>query len=160
MSGRIPVSREGYEEIKRQVAELQVKQLDASRAVGDAAEKGDLSENAEFDAAKEELGRVQGKLQEMKERLGRAQIVDSSKIDESLVQFGAKVTVVELDEDGDEGDEEVFQLVGQGEVNVALNKILSTSPMGQALLRKSVGDTAEFDAPGGALRFKVTGIDY
>ena len=120
MGERVPVSAEGYEELKRKVSELERKQFEASRAVGTAAEKGDLSENAEFEAAKENLGLVQGKLMETRERLQRAVVIDSSKAPSDMVAFGAKVTVVELDADGEAGDED------------------------GALAVKSVGDAARF----------------
>jgi len=160
MGERVPVSAEGYEELKRQVSELERKQLDASRAVGTAAEKGDLSENAEFEAAKENLGLVQGKLMDTKERLQRAVVIDISKAPSDMVAFGAKVTVVELGANGEAGDEEVFHLVGPGEADVLASKILSTSPIGQGLLRKKVGDEIAVDVPQGKLRFRVLAIEY
>ena len=156
MGDRVPVSREGHEELKRQVAELEAKQLEASRAVGRAAEMGDLSENAEFEAAKEHLGMVQNRLTEAKERLNRAQVVDTSRAPADMVAFGASVTVVDLDTD----EEEVFHLVGQGEADVFANKILTTSPIGQAMLRKKVGDEIEVDVPQGKLRLRILGIEY
>ena len=156
MGERVPVSREGYEELQRLVEELERKRLAASRAVGEAASKGDLSENAEFDNAKEELGRVQGRLIEMKGRLDRAQIIDTSRAPADMVAFGAKVAVRDLDT----GEAEVFELVGQGEVDVFKNRILSTSPMGQALMRRKVGDEISVKVPKGTLRFRVEGIEY
>jgi transcription elongation factor GreA len=160
MGERVPVSAEGYEALKRQVAELERKQFEASQAVGAAAEKGDLTENAEFEAAKENLGLVQAKLSETKERLQRAVVIDPSKAPADMVAFGAKVTVIEIGPDGSEDEEEVFQLVGPGEADVMSNKILSTSPIGQALLRRKVGDEVEADVPAGKLRFRVVGIEY
>jgi len=160
MTDRVPVSADGYEKLKRLVGELEVKQLAASKAVGAAAEKGDLTENAEFEAAKENLGLIQGQLSEAKERLQRAAVIDSSKAPADMVAFGARVTVVELDADGDELDEEVFHLVGPGEADVLANKILTTSPVGQGLLRRKVGDEIEVDVPQGSLRFRVLKIEY
>ncbi len=152
---RIPMSKPGYEKKK---AELdQMKNVDMPKIAEQIAEArafGDLSENAEYDAAREAQGMLQAKIDHLQEMLARALIVDKSTLPTDRVVFGSKVKVLDLDLN----DEEDFILVGPGEEDYDQNKILSTSPIGSALVGKSIGDVVEVPIPKGSLKLKVTAI--
>src|SRR5262249_52533224 len=137
---RIPMTREGYEKLKADLDQMQNADMIAvTKRVAAARDMGDLSENAEYHAAREDQGLLQARINELKARLSRAHIIDRSSMPTGSVVFGAKVKVKDLDFD----DEELFELVGPGEDDPDNNKILTTSPIGQGLLGKRVGETAE-----------------
>ena len=152
---RIPMTREGYDKL---CAELDRKQnaemIEVTKRMATARAMGDLSENAEYHAAREDQGMLQAKIDHLRDKLNRAFIIDKSSLPTDVVAFGAKVTVVDLDGN----DEEVFHLVGPGEEDYNENKILTSSPIGQGLIGKKVGDVAEVQAPMGMLRFKIKAI--
>jgi transcription elongation factor GreA len=124
--------------------------------VASARDMGDLSENAEYHAAREDQGMLQARINELKDRLSRAYIIDRSKLPEGTVVFGARVRVKDLDYD----EVEEFQLVGPGEDDPDNNRILTTSPIGQGLLGKKVGDRAEIPVPKGKLHFEILEISF
>ena len=152
----IPVTAAGKQKMQAEVAELESRVPVIRKAIEEAREKGDLKENAEYHAAREELGMLQGKIADIKSRLAQAVIVDESQIDHSIVGFGA---TVELEDLGD-GSVDDWELVGQGEDDPLENKILTTSPMGLALIGAKVGDEVSVAAPAGELKFKVNKISY
>lgn len=152
---RIPMTREGYEKLKAELDHMQgVQMIEVTKRVATAREMGDLSENAEYHAAREDQGLLQAKINELKSRLSLASIVDRSAMPTDSVAFGAKVKVHDLTHD----DEEEYELVGPGEDDPFNNKILTTSPIGQGLLGKKVGETAEIQAPKGTMKFKILAI--
>jgi len=149
---RIPMSREGYERLKAQLDTM--KNEDMSRIAEQIAEArgyGDLSENAEFDAAVEAQGILQARINELQDKLGRAMIVDRSSQPTDRVVFGSRVTVLDLDLN----EEEDFVLVGPGDEDYDNNKILLTSPIGQGLVGKQLGDEVEVPIPAGTLRLRI-----
>lgn len=152
----IPVTSAGKQKLKDDLAELEamVPQLQAD--IAEAREKGDLKENAEYHAAREKLGFTKASIADLQHRLSRSVVVDESMIDTSTVAFGATVDL----EDLDDGTIEEWHLVGEGEDDVMENKILTTSPMGQALIGNSVGDEITVEAPMGELRYKIKDIRY
>ncbi|WP_165218954.1 transcription elongation factor GreA [Aquisphaera insulae] len=154
-SDRIPMSKEGYE---KQLALLnRMKNDDMPRIAEQIAQArgyGDLSENAEFDAAVEAQGMLQAKINDLQEKLGRAFIVDKTTLPTDRVVFGSKVKVLDLDLD----EEEDFILVGPGDEDYDQNKILLTSPIGQGLVGKKVGDQVEVPIPSGTLKLKIVEI--
>jgi transcription elongation factor GreA len=153
---RIPMTREGFDKLKAELDYMQgVQMIEVTKRVAAARDMGDLSENAEYHAAREDQGILQAKINELKSRLSRASIVDRSAMPTDSVAFGAKVTIKDLDFD----DVEVYELVGPGEDDPHNNKILTTSPIGQGLLGKRVGETAEIQAPKGTMRFKILAIN-
>lgn len=158
MSGeRIPITREGYEKRKAELDQLtNVEMPDVAARIAAARELGDLRENAEYHAAREAQGMLQAKIDYLQDQLSRAFIIDTNDLPKDQVAFGAVVRVRDLDLD----DEEVFHIVGPGEDDIANNKILTSSPMGQALVGKKVGEVAEFRAPMGTVRFEVKEISY
>jgi len=153
---RIPMTREGYEKLKADLNQMQnADMIEVTKRVATAREMGDLSENAEYHAAREDQGILQARINDLKSRLSQAHIVDRSAMPTDSVAFGAKVKVKDLEFD----DEEVFELVGPGEDDPDNNKILTTSPIGQGLLGKRVGETAEIQVPKGTIRFQILGIN-
>ncbi|MFL5330657.1 MAG: transcription elongation factor GreA [Gemmataceae bacterium] len=152
---RIPITREGYEKLKAELDQMQHSDmLEVTKRVATARAMGDLSENAEYHAAREDQGMLQARINELKSKLSRAHIIDRSQLPTDSVVFGSKVKVLDIDFD----DEEEFVLVGPGEDDPDNNKILTTSPIGQGLIGLKVGETAEIDVPKGKLRFKVLEI--
>ena len=152
---RIPMSKEGYEKLKAQLDKLKNEDMPRiAEQMAQARGEGDLSENAEFDAAVENQGMLQARINELQNELARAMIVDRSNLPTDRVVFGAKVRVLDLDLE----EEEDFILVGPGEEDYDQNKILLTSPIGQGLVGKKVGETVEVPIPRGTLRLKIVDI--
>jgi transcription elongation factor GreA len=152
---RIPMTREGYDKLKIELDRLRgVEMLEITKRVATAREMGDLSENAEYHAAREDQGMLQAKINELKDRLSRAYIVDKTILPSDSVAFGSRVRVKDLDFD----EEETFELVGPGDEDYDKNRILISSPIGKGLVGKKVGETAEIAVPKGKLRFEVLEI--
>ena len=152
----VPMTREGLDKITRELEELEARRPKVLLQIKEAREKGDLSENAEYHAAREDLSMLESRIREMKDKISRAVVVDKSKIGGNQIVFGATVKLLSLSDN----EEEEYTLVGEGENDPLNNKILTTSPMGQALLTKKVGDKVEVPTPKGSLKFKVLKIQY
>lgn len=154
---RIPMTREGYDKLKADLDRMQNKEMiEVARRIATAREMGDLSENAEYHAAREDQGMLQARVDALRDKLSRAVFIEKGDLPTDTVVFGATVTVKDLELD----EEEVFILVGPGEEDYAKNRILTTSPIGQGLLGKKIGEEAEISVPMGKLRFKVTKIAF
>ena len=152
---RIPMTREGYEKKKADLYRMEnVEMIEVTHRVATAREMGDLSENAEYHAAREDQGMLQARIDRAKDRLARAVIVDPSVLPSGTVVFGARVRIKDLNS----GEEEELQLVGPGDEDYENNKILTTSPRGRGLLGKKVGDVAEITVPRGVLRYEIIDI--
>jgi len=152
----IPVTIEGKRKLQAELEELQSRVPVIAKLIEEAREKGDLRENAEYHAAREDMGMINARISELKSKVARAVVVDESMIDTSRVAFGATVKLQDLK---DKSVEE-WQLVGEGEDDALENKILTSSPMGNALLGKAVGETIVVKAPVGDLKFKIQQISY
>jgi transcription elongation factor GreA len=153
---RIPMTREGYEKKKAELDRLQGHEMtEISKRVATARELGDLSENAEYHAAREDQGMLQAKINLLKDQLARALIVDPDTVSTDVVQFGSRVTVMDLDID----EEEVYELVGPGQDNPEKNRILTSSPIAQGLMGKKKGAKVEIPVPRGTIRFKILKIE-
>ncbi len=152
----IPMTQEGLNKLKAELAAMEERRPQILIAIREAREKGDLSENAEYHAAREELSIAETRIAHLKFKIGDASLVDASKIGGDSIVFGATVKLKSLDD----GEEEEFTLVGEGEADPFENRILTTSPMGQALLTHKVGDRIEVPAPKGKLHFKVIAIRF
>jgi transcription elongation factor GreA len=151
------MTQDAYNKRMEEVEELEnVVMPQIAEDIALARAEGDLKENAEYHAQREKQGMMQAKINEIKGRLSRAQIVDTSQINTEEIAFGAKVTVVDTDID----DEEIITLVGDGDEDYDSGKYLITSPIGRGLLGKKVGDVADIDVPKGKLQFKVVKIEY
>jgi transcription elongation factor GreA len=155
MDDRIPITREGYDKKKAELDRMEsTDMIEITKRVAEARSMGDLSENAEYHAAREDQGMLQARINQLKDELARAYLVDPETLPKDLVVFGSRVKVKDLDLD----EEEWFQLVGPGQEDYDNNKILSTSPIATGLLGKRIGEVAEVEAPIGIIRFKVLEI--
>jgi transcription elongation factor GreA len=156
MADRVPVSREGYQRLEERLKRM--KEVDRPRlekALGDAREKGDLAENAEFDTAREELWIIDRKIAELEQTIATAYIVDTSKLPKGQVAFGCRVKV----KDRETGDLDVFELVGEGEADPSNNRISCTSPLAQGLMGGKAGDVLQVRTPGGLLTLEVLAVE-
>jgi transcription elongation factor GreA len=152
---RIPMSKEGYEKKKAQLDWYKNEEMPRiAEQIAQARGFGDLSENAEFDAAVEAQGMLQARINDLQNMLGQAYIVEKSSLPSDRVVFGSKVRVLDLSIN----EEEDFILVGPGEEDYDQNKILLTSPIGQGLIGKKVGERVDVQIPRGVLKLKIVEI--
>ena len=157
MMDSVPMTREGYNKIKTEIERLENEELpQIVDKIAAARAEGDLKENAEYHAQRENQGLMMAKINELKDKLARASIIDRSQLPKDEVVFGCTVTV----EDLAYGDEEEFTLVGAGEEDYDSGRILVTSPFGQGLIGKKKGETAEIEVPAGKLKFKILKIEF
>lgn len=154
---KIPMTTGGHaaleEELKQRTS---VERPRIISAIAEARAHGDLSENAEYHAAKEQQSLNEGRIAELEDKLSRAEIIDVTKLSGSKVKFGATVTIV--DEDTDE--EKKYQIVGDLEADVKSGKISISSPIARALIGKEEGDSIEVTAPGGAKGYEILAVNY
>lgn len=156
-SDRIPMTREGFEKKKAELERMKTQDMvEITKRVAAARELGDLSENAEYHAAREDQGILQARIRNLEDELARAYIVDPSSLPKDTVVFGSRVRVRDLDLD----EEEVYELVGPGSENLDEGKILTTSPIGQGLLGRKKGETVEIQVPRGVIRFEILDINF
>jgi len=125
-------------------------------AIAVAREHGDLKENAEYHAAKEKQGFIEGRIQELESKLTLAMIIDVAKLGGDTVKFGATVSIVNEDTDA----ESTYQIVGEDEASIKNKKISITAPLARAMISKEVGDVFEVQAPGGSKSYEILGIAY
>ncbi len=125
-------------------------------AIAEAREHGDLSENAEYHAAKEKQSFIEGRVAELEDKLARAEVIDVSKLKGEKIVFGATVTLI----DADTEKEATYRIVGEDEADIAKGKVSNTSPIARALIGKSVGDEAEVAAPGGARVYEISSVEF
>jgi len=152
----VPMTRDGYDKKKAELNHLMgVEMIAVTTRVASARDLGDLSENAEYHAAREDQGLLQAKINMLKDQLARAVILETANLPRDTVTFGSRVTIKDMDSK----DEEVFELVGPGQEDADKNRILSSSPIGQGLLGKKIGDIAEIAVPVGMIHFKVIKIE-
>ncbi len=155
MSDVMYVSKESFEKIKAELHQMKsVERPAASRAIAEAREKGDLKENAEYDAAKEAQGMLEAKIKLLESQIATARIVDASEIDTSKVSILTKVTITNTATK----KTVTYHLVGEKEADLKAGKISVTSPIGKGLLGKKKGETAEVQTPNGIMKFKVENI--
>ena len=154
----VPITKEGLEKLKAEFTDLENRRPKLLAAVKEAREKGDLRENAEYHAAREDLAMMEGRILELKGKIGNAEVIDASKMaaDGNTVVFGSTVKVLNMTDK----EEEEFTLVGEGEADPFANRILTTSPMGRSLLTKKVGDIVEVPVPKGTMKVKVLEIRF
>ncbi|MDW8273946.1 MAG: transcription elongation factor GreA [Chitinophagales bacterium] len=149
------MTKEGYEALEKEVKYLStVRRKEVANAIAEAREKGDLSENAEYHAAKEEQSHLEAKIAELENKLANARIIDESKVDTSKVGILSKVEVLNRKLN----KKMTFTIVSEAEANLKENKISSTSPIGAALMGKKVGDVAKAQTPAGLVEFEVLNI--
>ncbi len=154
---KIPMTVAGHRALDEELKRLKsVERPAVIAAISEAREHGDLSENAEYHAAKERQGWIEGRVQELEDKLARAQVIDIAKMSGDQVKFGATVTV--LDEDTEE--EATYQIVGDDEADVKSGKISISSPIARSLINKEVGDVAEVNAPGGLKSYEIMAVKW
>lgn len=154
---RIPMTAGGYKALEDEITHLKsVERPEVIKAIAEARAHGDLSENAEYHAAKERQAFIEGRVIELEDMIGRADVIDVSKLSGETVKFGATVTLV--DEDTDE--ERKYQIVGDMEADAKKGRISISSPIARALIGKSVGDTVEVSAPGGARSYEILKVGF
>jgi transcription elongation factor GreA len=154
---RIPMTADGFNALHAELKNLKsVERPSIIAQIAEARGHGDLSENAEYHAAKEKQSLIEGRVLELEDKLSRADVIDTSRLKGNTVKFGATVTLT--DEDTEETF--VYKIVGEDEANVAKGKISITSPIARAMIGKEEGDTAEVSAPGGAKSFEIVSIGW
>ncbi len=154
---KFPLNKQGLLALEEELKNLKgVERPNIIAAIAEARSHGDLSENAEYSAAKEKQSFIEGRIQDLEAVLSRAQVIDVSGTKSDVIRFGA--TVLVADEDTD--DEKRYQIVGDYEADIEKNKISLSSPLAKALIGKEVGDTAEYVAPGGKKSFEILEIKY
>ena len=154
----IPLTRRGAEKLKDELHRLKTVERHAViQAISEARAQGDLSENAEYEAAKDKQGFIEGRILELESKLAAAQVIDPSTLDAGgRVVFGATVDL----EDEDSGAKVSYQIVGDDEADLKLGLISISSPIARALIGKESGDVAEVQAPGGVKRWEVVDVRY
>ena len=154
---KIPMTRAGYDQLDEELRQLRAVERPAViRAIAEAREHGDLSENAEYHAAKEEQSHNEGRIAEIEDKLARADIIDISKLSGDTIKFGATVTLI--DEDTDK--KAVWQIVGEAEADLERGLLNMRSPLARALIGKKKGTTVEVMAPGGAKAYEITKVEW
>jgi transcription elongation factor GreA len=155
---KIPITVRGFEKLRAELQELKGVQRPAIiTAIAEARSHGDLSENAEYAAAKERQSFIEGRIAELERKLGNAQVIDPALLDaDGRCVFGATVEL----EDLESGDVVNYQIVGDDEADIKDGKISISSPMARALIGKSSGDVAEVQAPGGVREYEILGVRY
>lgn len=154
---RIPMTPEGYEQLKQKLDKLKNVEIPRlEKALGDAREMGDISENAEFDSARDEIWRTEQMIGELEDRLARAQIITADEVPTDTIAIGALVTAMDLDT---KRKEEIL-LVGEGETRKEFDCVSVVSPLGQAFIGKKSGEVAELQAPRGLIRYRVVSFKY
>ncbi len=154
----LPITKRGAEALKAELHRLKtIERPTVINAISEARAQGDLSENAEYDAAKDKQAFVEGRIQELEGKLSAAQIIDPAALDAGgRVVFGATVEL----EDESSGDKVTYQIVGEDEADIKLGRLNINSPIARALISKEEGDVAEFQAPGGLRRYEVVSVSY
>ncbi|NBU43830.1 MAG: transcription elongation factor GreA [Betaproteobacteria bacterium] len=154
----LPITLRGAEKLKEELHRLKTIERPAViNAIAEARAQGDLSENAEYDAAKDRQGFIEGRIQEIESKLSMAQVIDPSSVNAGgKVVFGATVEL----EDEATGDAVTYQIVGEDEADLKLGLINVSSPIARALIGKEEGDVAEVQAPGGVRRYEIVAVSY
>lgn len=154
---KVPMTAGGYERLQEELKNLKsVDRPAIIQAIASAREHGDLSENAEYHAARERQSFIEGRIGELEDKISRAQIIDVSKLDGKTVKFGATVTIA--DEETDE--ESTYQIVGELEADIAAGRLSITSPLARALIGKTVGDSVEVTTPRGSKDYEVVKVKF
>jgi len=154
---RIPMTAAGYRALEDEINHLKnVERHEIIKAIAEARAHGDLSENAEYHAAKERQSFIEGRVLELEDQLGRADVIDVSKMSGTTVKFGATVTM----EDEDTGETKKYQIVGDVESDARHGRISLSSPIARALIGKGKGDTVEVSTPGGARSYEILKVEF
>jgi transcription elongation factor GreA len=154
---KVPMTAGGYTALDEELKRLKtLERPSVIAAISEARAHGDLSENAEYHAAKERQGWIEGRIAEIEDKIARAQIIDVSKLSGTQVKFGATVTVV----DEDTEDEGRYQIVGEHEADVKQGRISLSSPLSRAMIGKEVGEVVEVNTPGGVKAYEILKVEW
>jgi transcription elongation factor GreA len=154
---KVPMTAEGYHALDEELKRLKTVERPAViAAIGEARLHGDLSENAEYHAAKDRQGWIEGQIAEIEDKMARAQVIDVSKLSGKQVKFGATVSVI--DEDTEEKAR--YQIVGEHEADVKRGRVSITSPIARAMIGKESGETVEVNTPGGVKAYEITKVEW
>ncbi len=154
---KFPLTRKGFLRLEQELKNLKgIERPNIIAAIAEARSHGDLSENAEYSAAKEKQSFIEGRIQELEAVVSRAQVIDPSEVGGDVIRFGATVAIVDVDTD----KENKYQIVGDYEADINENRISLSSPLAKALIGKEVGDEVEYMAPGGKKTFEILEISY
>jgi transcription elongation factor GreA len=157
MEKKIPMTQQGYNKLEDELRHLKsVERPTVIKAIADAREHGDLSENAEYHAARERQGFIEGRISELEDKTSRADIIDPSKISGDQVKFGATVTLL----DEDTGETVTYQVVGSDESDIKQGFLSITSPLARAIIGKSVSDSIEVITPNGSKAYSIKKIEF
>jgi len=154
---KIPMTAEGLAELENELRRLRNEERPAIiKAIAAAREHGDLSENAEYHAARERQSFVEGRLAELADIIARADVIDTSRLSGDTVRFGATVSLVDIDTE----DEFTYRIVGAHEANIASGRLSITAPIARAIIGKSIGDVVEVRAPGGVKSYEIVRVAF
>lgn len=157
MSDSIPVTAVGYARLQEELKNLvRVERPKVVQDIAEARSHGDLSENAEYDAAKDKQGFVEGRIKELNDKIARAQVINPADIVSEKIVFGAKVTLIDVDTDA----EVTYQIVGEDEAEIKDGKISITSPVGRALIGHRLDEEVSINVPSGVRVYEITAIEY
>jgi len=157
MADKVPMTKFGFDRLEEELRNLKsVERPAVVKAIAAAREHGDLSENAEYSAARERQSFIEGRIQELEYKISHADVIDVTKLDGKDVKFGATVTL--LDDDTD--DKVVYQIVGEDEADIKAGLLSITSPLARALIGKSVKDTVEVNTPKGGKSYEIEKVMY
>jgi transcription elongation factor GreA len=154
---KVPMTAEGYRSLDEELRRLKsVERPAVIAAISEARSHGDLSENAEYHAAKERQGWIEGRIAEIEDKISRAQVIDVSKLSGNQVKFGATVTVI----DEDTEDEARYQVVGEHEADVKKGRLSLTSPLARGMIGKTSGDVVEVITPTGVKAYEILKVEW
>ncbi|MEQ8966204.1 MAG: transcription elongation factor GreA [Azospirillaceae bacterium] len=154
---KVPMTASGFQRLQEELKHLKsVARPEVIKAIAEAREHGDLSENAEYHAARERQSFIEGRVMELEDKISRAEVIDVSKLSGESVKFGATVTLA--DEDTDE--ETTYQIVGQDESDVKEGRLSITAPIARSLIGKQVGDSVEVTTPNGSKSYEIVSVKY
>lgn len=154
---KIPMTPDGYARLEAELKHLKaVERPSVIKAISEARDHGDLSENAEYHAARERQSFIEGRVAELEDKIARAEVIDVSKLSGKIIKFGAKVTLA----DEDSGDETTYQIVGAEEADVEKGRLSITSPLARALIGKQTGDSVEVTTPRGSRAYEIIKVRY
>jgi transcription elongation factor GreA len=156
MVEKVPMTPGGAQKLREELVRLKEERPKISREIGIAREHGDLSENAEYHAAKERQGLVEARLKDIEDKLARAEVIDPTKLSGDRVRFGATVTLTNLDSE----EESTYQIVGADEADINHGLISISAPLARALIGKSIGDEVVVQLPAGTRRYEIGVITF
>lgn len=148
------------QQLQTRLAQCQARRPEITSRIAEARALGDLKENAEYHAAREEQGLNEAEIRRIEDKLSSAKVVDDQQVPEDMVFLGATVKLIEVGEDGEEGDEDLYKLVGEssGRFDMDVIEVTANSPMGEAIMKARLGEVVKVDLPRGAKRYRVAEI--